>query len=59
LQEKHQGQFVAMMMYYKPWVTQAMRDDGWPFNDSTYYKRLHAAHSFVSGSMDDMKQKVE
>lgn len=59
LQEVHNGQFMAAMMYYKPWITQSMVLDGWPFNNSTYYKRLHAAHSYLSTELDHMKAKVE
>ena len=59
LREQHEGQFVTMMMYYKPWCVAAMRADGWSFGDSTYFKRLHAAHSFVATQLDDMRLKVE
>lgn len=59
LMGQHQAQFVAMMMYYKPWVVQAMRGEGWPFNNSTYYKRLHAAHAFVADHMDSVNLRIE
>lgn len=52
LQDAHKGQFVTMMMYYKPWCVQAMIDDGWPFGNSTYFKRLHAGHAYVASLMD-------
>ena len=55
----NQAQFVSMMMYYKPWIVAALRAEGWAFGDSTYFKRLHAAHAFVAKIMDDKKQKVE
>lgn len=47
-----QWQFAAMMMYYKPWIVQNMKGEGYPFNDSTYYKRLHSAHEYVARLMD-------
>lgn len=59
LRLKHESQCVALLMYYKPWCVAAMTAEGWPFNNSTYYKRLHAAHDFVATAMDDMRPKVE
>jgi hypothetical protein len=55
LRQVHLGQFVAMMMYYKPWGVQACIAEGWPFGDSTYYKRLHAGHARVAGSIDNLR----
>jgi hypothetical protein len=55
LRESHLGQFVAMMMYYKPWGIQACVAEGWPFGCSTYYARLHAAHGKVAASIDRLR----
>lgn len=59
LQNQNQEQYVTLMMYYKPWTIQAATAEGFAFGNSTYYKRLHAAHNFLAGEMDDMKAKVE
>lgn len=48
--------WATMMMYYKPWVTQAFRDEGYSFADSTYYKRLHRAHRYVALFIEVPKQ---
>lgn len=56
LREAHLGQFVAMMMYYKPWGIRAAVAEGWPFGDSTYYKRLHAGHAKVAASIDRLRE---
>jgi hypothetical protein len=58
LKRVHLGQYMAMMMYYKPWGVEACRAEGWPFGDSTYYARLHAAHKRVAGSIDDLRLKI-
>lgn len=54
----HLGQFMALMMYYKPWGVEAARAEGWPFNDSTYYKRLHAAHAHVAAHIDRERERM-
>lgn len=58
LKAYHKGQYMAMMMYYKPWGVDNARKDGWPFGCSTYYARLHAAHARVSRFIDDIRVKV-
>jgi hypothetical protein len=58
LKDAHLGQYMAMMMYYKPWGVQACVAEGWPFGDSTYYARLHAAHRRVSMFVDALRQKA-
>ena len=55
LQDAHKEQFTTMMMYYKPWVVTAMIGEGWPFGNSTYFKRLHAGHAYVAAMMDAEK----
>jgi len=52
-------QFRTMMIYYRPWKVAEARADGFPFGNSTYYKRLHAAHDFVATTMDASRRKVE
>jgi hypothetical protein len=44
--------WAALMMYYKPWVVHAFRDEGYPFNNSTYYDRLHRAHTEIANAME-------
>jgi hypothetical protein len=56
LREGHQEQYLTMMMYYKPWTVRAMVEEGFDFNNSTYYKRLHAAHKKVADYMDKLLQ---
>lgn len=59
LRNTHEAQFVAISQYYKPWIVRATIAEGWPFNNSTYYKRLHAAHGNVAAYMDASKIKVK
>lgn len=40
--------FATLMMYYKPWSVNAFQAEGYPFGNSTYFKRLHIAHALVS-----------
>lgn len=56
LKESSQEQYLTMMMYYKPWTVQAMVANGFDFNNSTYYKRLHAGHKRVADCMDKLLQ---
>jgi hypothetical protein len=39
--------WAALMMYYRPWCIEAFRAEGYPFQNSTYYERLHRGHSEV------------
>lgn len=55
LKAAHLGQYMAMLMYYKPWGVEACRAEGWPFGCSVYYKRLHAGHKRVAASIDAMR----
>jgi hypothetical protein len=50
-----EAQFITMMMYYKPWIIEAKRAEGWAFGNSTYYQRLHAAHAYVASNLYDIK----
>lgn len=45
----------ALMMYYKPWVVPAFQEQGFPFANSTYYDRLHRAHTEVAASLNAMR----
>jgi hypothetical protein len=49
--------WASLMMYYKPWVIAAFRDEGYPFATSTYYDRLHRAHTEVALFMGQIKAK--
>lgn len=55
LRDLHPERFAAMMMYYKPWSVRGLIEEGWPFNNSTYYARLHRAHAWVAAAMDRQK----
>lgn len=54
LRESSQMQYLTMMMYYRPWTIAAMVSNGFDFNNSTYYKRLHAGHKKVAETMGSM-----
>lgn len=58
LRSHHEGQYVSIMMHYKPWTVRALEEAGYPFGNSTYYKRLHAAHSWMAGRMDQMIERA-
>ncbi len=47
--------WAAVMMYYKPWVVASFRDEGYPFANSTYYERLHRAHSHLDSFMGERR----
>lgn len=59
LKDADLGQFCALMMHYKPWCIQALQGDGWPFQNSTYYARLHRAHAYMAAAMDAKKAQRE
>lgn len=48
-------QLIAVMMYYKPWGVQAAIAEGHPFNNTTYYDRLHAGHRWLSDHLDTIR----
>ncbi len=54
LKADHPMQYLTMMMYYKPWTVRAMVEEGFAFNNSTYYKRLHAGHQKVADCMQTL-----
>ena len=47
--------WASVMMYYKPWVVLAFRAVGYPFANSTYYDRLHRAHSLIALHMNSYR----
>jgi hypothetical protein len=49
--------WAALMMYYRPWCVDAFRAEGFPFQTSTYYDRLHRGHAEVAVFMGQMKAK--
>jgi hypothetical protein len=49
--------WAAVMMYYRPWAVEAFRAEGYPFANSTYYDRLHRAHTEVALLMNAIKAK--
>lgn len=50
--------WVTLMMYYKPWAVAGLAAEGYPFGNSTYFKRLHLAHAFVCRDILKKDQKV-
>lgn len=50
--------WATLMMYYKPWAVNALTAEGYPFGNSTYFKRLHLAHAFVCRDILKNDQKV-
>ena len=51
-------QWAAMMMYYRPWSINALKGEGWPFGNSTYYQRLHSGHKRISTMLVENKLKA-
>lgn len=49
--------WAALMMYYRPWAVAAFKSEGYPFGNSTFYDRLHRAHSDVALTMGAIKAK--
>lgn len=49
--------WVTMMMYYKPWAVASLVAEGYPFGNSTYFKRLHIAHAWVSDNICKKDEK--
>lgn len=49
--------WVTLMMYYKPWAVAALQAEGYPFGNSTYFKRLHIAHAWISDNILQKSQK--
>jgi len=43
--------WATMMMYYKPWAAAALTAEGYPFGNSTYFKRLHIAHAWINANI--------
>ena len=50
--------WVTLMMYYKPWGLAALQAEGYPFGNSTYFKRLHLAHGWVSKNILSKDEKT-
>ena len=52
LRMAHVDLWAAMMMYYQPWVVEAFKEQGYPFENSSYYHRLHRAHRLLADMID-------
>jgi hypothetical protein len=52
LLEAERELWAAVTMYYKPWVIRAFVDEGFPFQNGTYYDRLHRAHAWLATEMN-------
>lgn len=49
--------WAALMMYYRPWVVEAFKAEGYPFQNSTFYERLHRGHAEIALMMNLAKQQ--
>jgi hypothetical protein len=47
--------WAALMMYYRPWCVAAFKAEGYPFQTSTYYERLHRAHSMIASFLNELR----
>jgi hypothetical protein len=47
--------WAAVTMYYKPWVVDSFRKEGFPFNDRLYFARLHRAHEVLAEDMEAVR----
>lgn len=56
LMAAHNNLWASVMMYYRPWAIKAFQAEGYPFQTSTYYDRLHRGHSEVAIFMNAAKQ---
>lgn len=50
--------WAALMMYYRPWVVEAFKEEGYPFQTTTYYERLHRGHAEVWRLMEGYRITV-
>lgn len=50
--------WACLMMYYKPWSINALKAEGYPHGNSTYFSRLHIAHKYVSTFICEGKLKA-
>ncbi len=57
LMEQGTNLWAAVTMYYKPWVVASFREQGHPFQTSTYYDRLHRGHTEIALAMARIKAK--
>lgn len=51
--------WAALMMYYRPWVIKAFQEQGYPFQTSTYYERLHRGHRLTACFMEEARASRE
>jgi hypothetical protein len=51
--------WAALMMYYRPWAVAAFQNEGYPFQNSTYYDRLHRGHAEVAVFMGAARNRRE
>lgn len=57
LMETGTNLWAALMMYYKPWVIEHFKSEGYPFQNSTYYERLHRGHAEIAATMEAVRIK--
>lgn len=47
--------WAAVVMYYKPWAVAAFVAEGYPFQNSTFYERLHKGHTYLEKHMEEAR----
>lgn len=50
--------FAAVNMYYRPWTVKDLKGQGYPFGNSTYYDRLHAAHAWLKERLRPVEERL-
>jgi hypothetical protein len=56
LRESHLNQWAAVNMYHKAWVIDTFRREGFPFQNTTYFDRLHKGYSLLGHFIEDIRR---
>jgi hypothetical protein len=59
MMRSHRDLWAAVTMYYKPWMVEAMRAEGYPFCTTTYYTRLQTGHREIAWLMNARRDERE
>ena len=51
--------WAAVNMYYKPWVVDSFKAEGYPHGNSTFWERLERGHREIAWFMDCRKAQAE
>jgi hypothetical protein len=55
----NRNHWAAVSMYYKPWVVENFKTEGFPFGNRLYFDRLQRAHKLLSEHMELVKASRE